>query len=42
MVVTMDGARRELAGADVLLRGGMITAVGSGLQTRGRVVEAVG
>ena len=42
MVVTMDGARRELAGADVLLRGGMIAAVGSGLQTRGRVVEAAG
>ncbi|MBI1171810.1 8-oxoguanine deaminase [bacterium] len=41
-VLTMDGARRELTGADVLLRGGVIAAVGPGLTTTGRVVEARG
>lgn len=42
MVVTMDDARRELAGADVLIRGGEIAALGHGLQTTGRVVEGAG
>jgi cytosine/adenosine deaminase-related metal-dependent hydrolase len=42
VVVTMDGARRELAGADVLLRGGVVAAVGVGLATTGEVVEARG
>ena len=46
VVVTMDAARRELAGADVLIRGGVIAAVGQGLQTAlqpgGRVVAAEG
>lgn len=42
VVVTMDGARREIAGGDVLLRGGVIAAVGQGLTTTGRVVEARG
>lgn len=41
-VVTMDGARREIAGGDVLLRGGIIAAVGVGLQTAGEVVRAAG
>jgi cytosine/adenosine deaminase-related metal-dependent hydrolase len=41
-VVTMDAQRRELAGADVLIRGGVIAAVGQGLTTTGRVVEARG
>ena len=41
-VVTMDATRRELAGADVLLRGGVIAAVGHGLATSGAVVEARG
>lgn len=41
-VVTMDGARREIAGGDVLLRGGVIVAVGQGLTTAGAVVEAAG
>jgi cytosine/adenosine deaminase-related metal-dependent hydrolase len=41
-VLTMDGARRELVGADVLMRGGVIAAVGQGLATAGRVVEAAG
>lgn len=42
VVVTMDGARREIAGGDVLLRDGVIAAVGQGLQTGGEVVEAAG
>ena len=42
VVVTMDGARREIAGGDVLLRGGLIAAVGQGLVTSGAVVEARG
>ncbi|TGD44224.1 8-oxoguanine deaminase [Pseudotabrizicola sediminis] len=41
VVVTMDATRRELAGADVLLRGGVIAAVGPGLEAPGaEVVEA--
>ena len=41
-VVTMDGARREFAG-DVLIRGGVIAAVGPGLTAPGaEVVEARG
>ncbi|MDO9640148.1 MAG: 8-oxoguanine deaminase [Pseudotabrizicola sp.] len=43
VVVTMDATRRELAGADVLLRGGVIAAVGVGLDVPGaEVVEARG
>lgn len=42
VVVTMDGARRELAGADVLIRGGVIVALGQGLTTTGEVLEASG
>jgi cytosine/adenosine deaminase-related metal-dependent hydrolase len=42
VVVTMDAARRELTGADVLIRGGVISAVGQGLRTTGAVVEAAG
>ncbi|WGV17645.1 8-oxoguanine deaminase [Fuscovulum ytuae] len=41
-VVTMDGARREIAGGDVLLRGGVVAAVGHGLASAGEVVEAAG
>lgn len=41
-VVTMDAARREIAGGDVLIRGGVIAAVGLGLATSGVVVEAAG
>jgi cytosine/adenosine deaminase-related metal-dependent hydrolase len=41
-VVTMDGARREIAGGDVLLRGGVVAAVGQGLVSAGEVVEAAG
>ncbi len=42
VVVTMDAGRREFAGADVLIRGGVIAAVGPGLTTAGRVVDAAG
>jgi cytosine/adenosine deaminase-related metal-dependent hydrolase len=41
-VVTMNGARSEIAGGDVLIRGGVIAAVGKGLATKGTVVEARG
>lgn len=42
VVVTMDGARREIAGGDVLIRQGEIVAVGQGLTTTGTVLEAAG
>ncbi|KIC25740.1 MULTISPECIES: 8-oxoguanine deaminase [unclassified Leisingera] len=41
-VLTMDDSRRVLHGADVLIRGGVIAAVGQGLQTRGEVVSGRG
>ncbi len=41
-VLTMDATRRELHGADVLLRGGIVAAVGQGLASTGRVVQAKG
>ena len=41
-VVTMNGARAEVAGGDVLIRDGMIAAVGVGLRTTGAVVSARG
>ena len=41
-VVTMNAGREEIAGADVLLRGGVIAGVGVGLTTAGQVVEARG
>lgn len=42
-VLTMDDTRREIAGGDVLIRGGVIVAVGAGLAAPGaRVVEARG
>ncbi len=43
VVVTMDPGRRELPGADVLLRGGQVSAVGLGLIAPGaRVIDARG
>jgi cytosine/adenosine deaminase-related metal-dependent hydrolase len=42
VLVTMDAGRREIAGGDVLIRGGVIVAVGQGLVTTGTVVEAAG
>ena len=41
-ILTMDDADRELAGADVLIRDGVIAGVGEGLTTTGTVVEAAG
>jgi len=41
-VVTMDDTRRELAGADVLIRDGVIAAVGPGLHSDGELVQAAG
>ena len=42
VVVTMDAARTELAGADVLIRGGVIADVGHGLTTTGAVIAGTG
>ncbi len=42
VVVTMNATRRELAHADVLIRGGVIAALGQGLQTTGTVIDAAG
>ena len=42
VVVTMDSVRAERAACDVLVRGGVIAAVGQGLQTKGDVIEARG
>ena len=41
-VVTMNGTRAEIADGDVLVRDGQIAAVGTGLATSGRVIEARG
>lgn len=43
VIVTMDGTRRELAGADLLVRGGQVAALGQGLVAPGaEVIEAQG
>jgi cytosine/adenosine deaminase-related metal-dependent hydrolase len=43
VVVTMNATREELSGADVLVRGGVIAAVGRGLVAPGaEVIEATG
>lgn len=42
VVVTMNAARDERSVCDVLVRGGVIAAVGQGLQTTGDVIEAQG
>ncbi|SFT46616.1 8-oxoguanine deaminase [Sedimentitalea nanhaiensis] len=41
-ILTMDDARRELAGADILLRDGVIAAIGENLTTTGAVHSARG
>lgn len=42
-VVTMDGARREIAGGDVLIEAGQIVSVGVGLAAEGaEIVDAAG
>lgn len=42
VVVTMDARRAELARGDVLIRGGIIAAVGQGLASSGTIIEARG
>jgi len=43
VVVTMDGTRREIAGGDVLIDGGVILAIGTNLPSDGaEIVEAKG
>jgi cytosine/adenosine deaminase-related metal-dependent hydrolase len=41
-ILTMDDARRELNGADILIRDGEIVAVGQGLATSGATIIAQG
>ena len=41
-LLTMDGDRRELAGADMLIRDGKITEIGKDLTTKGKVIPARG
>jgi cytosine/adenosine deaminase-related metal-dependent hydrolase len=41
-LVTMNAARAELVGADLLIRDGVIAAVGQGLTSAGRIVNAAG
>ncbi|GKY87273.1 8-oxoguanine deaminase [Sinisalibacter aestuarii] len=41
-VLTMDDTMTELSGADVLIRDGVIAAVGQGLATTGEVLNAAG
>lgn len=41
-LLTMDETRRELVSADVLLRDGVVVAVGRNLTTEGEVIEASG
>jgi cytosine/adenosine deaminase-related metal-dependent hydrolase len=41
-VVTMNATRAEIAGGDVLIRDGVIAAVGTGLTTAGEVIDAAG
>ena len=42
LLLTMDGERRELAGTDILIRGGQIAEIGTDLSTKGKVVSARG
>ena len=41
-IVTMNDTRDELAGADILIRGGEIVEIGQGLKSHGTVIEARG
>jgi len=42
LVLTMDDHARELAQTDILIRDGVIAAIGKGLQTTGKAVSMVG
>jgi len=41
-ILTMDDARRELHGADILIRDGVIAAIGANLTTSGQTISAKG
>ncbi|WP_170325827.1 8-oxoguanine deaminase [Ruegeria arenilitoris] len=41
-ILTMDDTRRELSGADILIRGGQIEQIGHNLQTTGETHDAAG
>ena len=41
-IVTMDDDRREIGRADLLLRDGIVAAIGQGLETQGEIVDAGG
>lgn len=41
-ILTMDDTRRELSGADILIRGGQIAEIGANLTTNGTTVLATG
>ncbi len=41
-ILTMDDARRELQGSDILVRDGVIAAIGQGLTTTGAIHSAAG
>ncbi|MCV2888162.1 8-oxoguanine deaminase [Ruegeria aquimaris] len=41
-ILTMDAGRRELSGADILIRDGVVADIGQGLATSGAVHEARG
>ena len=41
-LLTMDDARQEMQGADILIRDGVIAQVGHGLETSGEVIRATG
>jgi cytosine/adenosine deaminase-related metal-dependent hydrolase len=42
VIVTMDAARRELRGEDILIRAGVIAAIGPNLTTTGQVIHGRG
>ncbi|WP_298292956.1 8-oxoguanine deaminase [uncultured Litoreibacter sp.] len=42
VVVTMDDARRELKGADIVVHDGVVADVGTGLATTGDIIDAAG
>ena len=41
-ILTMDDASRELTGADILIRDGVIAAIGPNLQTTAPIHDATG
>ena len=41
-ILTMDDTRRELSGADIVIRDGAIAEIGQGLTCEGEVIDAAG